>query len=238
MSWQVLFLTGLAMSLVLAVRCAAPEEGEVVSLPALAFTGANCIYLQAVRFHGGDGDRTHNPFLDNNPAKGLNPKVLDQWEGWFAEMDRRGIVVAFFFYDDSARIWDTGDRVGPAEERFIRALVDRFRHHRNLIWCVAEEYQEAYSRERVSRIAAVIRAADQHRHPIAVHQLNGLAFHFPDDPAIDQFAIQYNVADADALHAGLVRAFRAALGRLFISTADGYLACLTGRHPSGGQWKR
>ena len=30
-------------------------------------TGANSIYLQAVRSHGGDGDSTHNPFVNNDP---------------------------------------------------------------------------------------------------------------------------------------------------------------------------
>ena len=38
-------------------------------------TGANCIYLMAVRSHGGDGDKTHNPFIDNDPRKGIRVKV-------------------------------------------------------------------------------------------------------------------------------------------------------------------
>ena len=184
-------------------------------------TGANCIYLMAVRSHGGDGDRTQNPFIDHDPAKGINPKVLDQWEAWFAEMDKNGIVIFFIFYDDSARIWDTGDEVGEAEREFIRTLVDRFEHHRNLIWCVAEEYQEAFSPERVRRLAAEIRAADEYDHPIAVHKLHGLDFsEFADDPNIDQFAIQYNVKTAEALHRGVVAAWRDAAGRYNLNMAE------------------
>ena len=53
-------------------------------------TGANCIYLMAVRSHGGDGDKTHNPFIDNDPSKGINSKVLAQWEKWF--IDRKSVV--------------------------------------------------------------------------------------------------------------------------------------------------
>ena len=184
-------------------------------------TGANCIYLQAVRSHGGDGDRTHNPFVENDPAKGINVKVLDQWEQWFTEMDKNSIVIFFFFYDDSASIWKTGDRVGRAERNFIRALVRRFKHHKHLIWCVAEEYQERFSAKRVSNIAAEIRRADDRRHPIAVHKLSGLDFReFADDPNIDQFAIQYNAGTIGKLHDGIVRAWQRARGKYNLNMSE------------------
>jgi hypothetical protein len=48
-------------------------------------TGANSIYLMAVRSHGGDGDSSHNPFIDSNPASGLDQDILYQWETWFAD---------------------------------------------------------------------------------------------------------------------------------------------------------
>lgn len=183
-------------------------------------TGANCIYLMAVRSHGGDGNRTHNPFKDNNPSRGINPKVLDQWEMWFTEMDNNGIVIFFFFYDDSASIWNTGDRVGSAEKQFIHALVNCFEHHKNLIWCVAEEYQEAFSPQRVRRIAAEIRAADDHDHAIAVHKLSGLEFsEFADEPCIDQFAIQYGQS-ISGLHNGVVTAWNEAAGRYSLNMAE------------------
>jgi len=185
-------------------------------------TGANCIYLMAVRSHGGDGDKTHNPFVGNDPSKGVNKKVLDQWEGWFAEMDRNGIVIYFFIYDDSALVWRTGDKVEGEEREFLRALVNRFEHHENLIWCIAEEYQEALS---VKRVKSMIRAADDYDHAIAVHKLNGLSFkEFADDANIDQFAIQYNEQTAEALHDGMVRAWRDAKGRynLNMSEAKGF----------------
>ena len=47
----------------------------------------------------------------------------------------------------------TGEEVGQAEEKLIQALIDRFKHHRNLIWLVGEEALEAYPVERVRAIA-------------------------------------------------------------------------------------
>jgi hypothetical protein len=184
-------------------------------------TGANCIYMMAIRSHGGDGDKTHNPFVNNVPAKGVNPVVLDQWETWFTEMDESEIVIYLFLYDDSARIFRTGDRVSKEEKNFIHTVVNRFEHHRNLIWCVAEEYQEAMSAERVKKIAAEIRAADDYNHAIAVHKLNGLDFsEFAGEPNIDQFAIQYNVKTAEELHAGIVQAWKDAKGRYNLNMSE------------------
>lgn len=200
------------------------REGDQMALiNKLKGTGANAIYLMAVRSHGGDGDRTQNPFLDHDPAKGLNPAVLEQWESWFRHMDTNGIVIFFFFYDDSARIWDTGHRMGPQERTFVRALVERFRHHRHLIWVVAEEYQERYSAARVRNIAAEIRAADPVGHPIAVHKLRGLDFsEFAEDPHIGQFAIQYTAESPDAFHDAMVTAWRRARGRYNLNLAEGH----------------
>jgi len=198
------------------------RDGDQAKLIAkLTGAGANCIYIQAVRSHGGDGDHTHNPFVDNDPAKGLNEKVLAQWRTWLDALDRAGIVTVLFIYDDSARIWNTGDAVGPAEREFLTALVGRFKHMRNLIWCVAEEYQERYTARRVSNIAAVIRQADGFAHPIAVHKLSGLDFsEFADDPNIDQFAIQYNADSAARLHAGMLKAWSAAKGRYNLNMSE------------------
>jgi hypothetical protein len=199
----------------------------------LKATGANAIYFQAIRSHGGDGDSTHNPFVDNDPAKGVSMAVLDQWEGWFTEMDNNGIVSFFFFYDDSARVWNTGDTVGQSEKSFLETLVNRFKHHKHLIWVVAEEYAEAYSAARVSNIAAVIRAADDHQHVIAVHKNAGLGFNeFSNDPNVDQFAIQLGPASAATLHSNMVTAWNNAAGRYNnnLSEAHDWGTGATARH--------
>jgi pimeloyl-ACP methyl ester carboxylesterase len=193
-------------------------------------TGANSIYLIAVRSHGGDASRDaddpgdprfQNPFVDGDPSRGLDHDILDQWDIWFTEMDNNGIVIYFFFYDDGARIWDTGDTMGIEEQKFIRTIVRRLKHYKNLIWVIAEEYQEAYTAKRVSSIAAAIRAADDHNHVIAVHKHSGLDFaEFADDPYIDQFAVQYNVNTASELHRGMVSAWKKAVGRYNINMSE------------------
>jgi hypothetical protein len=198
------------------------RDGDQMALiEKLKGTGANCIYLMALRSHGGDGDRTHNPFVDNDPDKGINHVVLDQWDEWFTAMDEAGIAVFLFIYDDSARVWDTGDEVGEAEARFVRALVNRFEHHLNLIWCIAEEYAERLSPQRVRNLAALVREADDHDHPIAVHKNHGLDFaELADDPNINQFAMQYNVPTAAELHRGVVEAWKGARGRYNLNLAE------------------
>ncbi len=183
-------------------------------------TGANCLYLEIIRSHGGDGDETQNPFVEHDPAKGVNENILAQWEKWFTRMDAEGIVPLVFIYDDSACVWDTGDTVGEAERAFLETVVNRFEHHLNLVWCVAEEYSERYTPARVHAIAEVIRAADEHQHPIAVHNVDGLSFAFAEDPVIDQFAIQYNKPDALSLHQGVCSAWKSARGRYSLNLAE------------------
>jgi hypothetical protein len=197
------------------------RDGDQLDIVAkLAPTGANGIYLMAVRSHGGDGGPTENPFEDSDPSGALDADILDQWEIWLSAMDAAGITIFFFFYDDSASLWATGDSLGTEEQTFVTALVDRFKHHRHLIWVIAEEYSESFSAPRISAIAAAIAAADDKDHVIAVHQLNSLSFDFPADPHIDQFAIQYNVTTAAALHTGMVQTFQSAAGAYNINMAE------------------
>jgi hypothetical protein len=108
-----------------------------------------------------------------------------------------------------------------AERRFVTALVRRFGHLRHLIWCIAEEYAEVLPPARVSKLAALIRQTDPRGHAIAVHKNHGLDFsEFANDPSLDQFALQYNVATAEELHEGLVDAFRQAKGRYNLNLSE------------------
>ena len=187
----------------------------------LAANGGNSIYFEMIRSHGGDGNATHNPFVNNDPAQGLNAAVLDQWETWFTAMDQAGILIYAFFFDDSANVWGSGDSVPTAERDFLEAIVARFKHHQHLMWVVAEEYQEAFSATRIANMAAIIRAADDNHHPIGVHKLSGLSFsEFADNPNLDQFSIQYNVGNAQELHSGMVDAFADAAGRYNLNMSE------------------
>ncbi len=186
---------------------------QLALINTLASTGANSIYLMSVRSNGGDGGPTQNPWINDNPSNGLNNAILDQWETWFTEMDNNGIVIFFFFYDDSADPFG-GINMGVGEQQFVKDIVNRFRHHKNLIWVIAEDSQEALSISRISQIAAEIKANDP-IHPVANHQLSGLTFNHVDDPNLDQFAIQYNPIplSPQKLHDGMVTAWNNAAGR-------------------------
>lgn len=177
---------------------------QLILIDKLARTGANSIYMQAVRSHGGDGGDDENPFIDSDPSKGLDPDILHQWQTWFSEMDRNRIVIFFMFYDDSADPWG-GRTMGAIEQQFIADIVNRFKHHDHLIWCVAEEYSERLTTTRVSQIAGVIRANDS-KHAVAVHQLAGTSFDFADDPNLDQFAMQLKSASIDDYHSAILEA--------------------------------
>ncbi len=194
-------------------------------------TGANSIYVQAIRSHGGDGDSTHNPFINNDSTQGINTKVLDQWETWFTEMDNNRIVIYFFFYDDSINVsanlrWplDISGNLHPQEKNFIETVVSRFEHHKYLIWVVMEEVEEMGSDyiAHTKKIAETIRKGDDHNHVIAVHKRGGLNFFdFADDPNIDQFAIQYGVSSASEFQNGMVTAWNYGAGRYNLNMSEG-----------------
>ena len=64
-------------------------------------TGANAMYMQIIRSHGGDGDSTHNPFENSDPSQPLDQDILDQWETWFDAMGNAGIAIVLIIYDDA-----------------------------------------------------------------------------------------------------------------------------------------
>jgi CubicO group peptidase (beta-lactamase class C family) len=196
--------------------------------------GGNCIYMQIVRTHGGDagddprqivrthssGDPTQNPFVDSDPKKGLDERILSQWEEWFTAMDEHGILIYLFLYDDNASIWDTGNRVGQEEQRFVEGIVSRFQHHRNLIWMVAEESEERFSAKRVQRLAEVIRRVDPHGHIIGNHHLPGTGFKaWRKSGALNHFGMQL-LAQNDEVRQISIDALREADGHYQVILAE------------------
>ena len=179
----------------------------------------NSIYFQVIRSHGGDGDASHNPYINSDPANLLDEDIMQQWDAWFAAMDSAGIIMYFFIYDDSAGIW-SGDTVGVEESYLITTLVNRYKNLKNLVWVVAEEYSEKHSATRISNIASLIKSTDDNKHVVANHQLNGLTFDHANDPNIEQFAIQYNNTTIDGLHNGMVDAWNLANGRYSINMSE------------------
>lgn len=191
-------------------------------------TGANSIYLMSLRSHGGDGDSTENPFVNHNPEEGLNPAILNQWEKWFTVMDRNRITTFFFFFDDGARLAEPRAPLSERERSYIRDLVNRFEHHNYLVWCVAEEYQEAFTPEQIIDFATEIRKVDDYGHPIAVHKLSGTDFsEFEGSELVDQFAIQLgkpedpaDLAEPAEVHQKVLEAWRKAEGRFNLNLSE------------------
>jgi len=199
-------------------------------IASLARQSVNGLYVQVIRSHGGDGLPDHNPFIDNQPDKGLSDPVLSQWEEWLAELERHGVQVLFFIYDDESRIWETGDLVGREEREFVHSIVDRFERFSNIIWAVAEEYSESLSPLRASRIAAEIAAADDHSHPIAVHKLVSTEFYeFANDENIGVFAMQWDESGPAGLNRAVTKAWTESAGRysVIMSEAPGWGTGLT-----------
>ncbi len=203
---------------------------QITLINKLIGTDANSIYLMGIRSHGGDGDSSHNPFVNNDPNQGMNSAVLNQWETWFDLMDANGITIFFFFYDDSIRVsnslgWplDGSNNLHPQERLYIDTIVNRLEKYKHLIWVVMEEVQEMGSDyvAHAKAIAKRIKQVDDHDHVVAVHKLSGLSFTgFADDPNIDQFAIQYNKDSAEQLHDGMVTAWNNAAGKYNLNLAE------------------
>ena len=194
------------------------RDGDQAALiDKLATNGGNCIYLQVVRSHGGDGTPDHNPFVDSDPSKGVDMRILDQWEEWFTVMDRNGILIYLFFYDDGAVVWnakgESRNNVAPGERAFIQTVVDKFEHHKNLIWIVGEESDEAYSNERVRAIAQTIHEADDHAHIVGDHENSGTTFDaWEPGCAMTHFSMQFQAPGDDA-HAGAIEGFQKGQGK-------------------------
>jgi hypothetical protein len=190
--------------------------------------GGNAIYFQAVRSHGGDGPADHNPWRDPaDPRSGLNPAILAQWKGWLRGLHEAGVVAFFFVYDDGVHPFDDGGcaakgAVSLDEARFVADLVRSLSDQPNIVWVVQEELRyvgpteprqpcDEARRERMRRLARVIRANDPHPHPIGVHHNVGVAMEFADDPAIDVYLQQADTTKAratlDSLHASGVSGF-------------------------------
>lgn len=190
-------------------------------IDAIVGSGANIMWVTGIRSHGGDGNSTENPFLGNNASNGVNPAVLDQWDGWISQLDAAGVITFFTFYDDGTRVWNTGNSVSQAEKDFIAAVVNKFENYDNILWNVCEEYQEAFSQTRVSNLAAEIRLHDDHEHPIGAHQHESWQFHFANDPILD-FHAQHAGHDntPDELHTKVVNAYNYAAGRYHVIMSE------------------
>lgn len=179
------------------------RDGDQLELiEKMAGTGANSIHVISFRSkkYGGDGADDHNPFVDSDISKALDENILDQWETWFTEMDKNGIVIYFFIYDDEINLKDKvnwkmneSGQLHQQEHYFITSLVEKFKHHKNLIWVVMEGASKIHGHEEhLKKVAALVKETDNHNHPIGISENNKLDFYeYANDGNIDLFSLIY-----------------------------------------------
>lgn len=176
---------------------------------AIGKSGANAFHFMMFRMRRcnikDEGDDTHCPFIDFDPAKPLNEKVLDQWDGWLSELEARGVIVHLEFYNDATDVermgWtlDSQGNLHPDEERWIAGIVQRFKHHKNILWGIEESCNKLPRAwvPHFKRIARLIAETDNHNHPIVQsfvtsdtaerdrHPDGVMSGDYRDDPHID-----------------------------------------------------
>ena len=165
--------------------------GQSEMIARMARSGVNAFHclifrMQRCNFKK-EGDDQHCPFVDHDPAKPLNDAVLAQWEGWLTELERAGINVDFELYNDATDVelmgWqlDAKGNLHPDEHRFVTGIVNRFKHHKNILWSI-EESCNKLPRARTAhfkKIGEVIAKTDNYHHPIVQ------SFVVPGDPEGD-----------------------------------------------------
>ncbi len=147
----------------------------------LAGTGANTFHVLALRdsrynIEPGNGAPDCNPFVDSDISGKLDEDILSQWEGWLGEMEAAGLNVLFNFYNDfddyeDKAGWklDAQGNLHPQEKYFIEMLVNKFKHHKNLIWAIEESCNKLSraKQQRLKKIAELVARTDNYHHPIA-----------------------------------------------------------------------
>lgn len=165
--------------------------GQEEMIRRLAAAGVNAFHCQMFRMQRcnikGEGDDSHAPFVDHDPRQPLNEAVLTQWDGWLSEFEKHGIIVHLEFYNDATDVETMGWTLQPDgqlhadERRWVVGVVNRFKHHKNIIWGL-EESCNKLPRSRTPhfrKMAEEIARADNFHHPIVQ------SFVVPNDPEGD-----------------------------------------------------
>ena len=153
-------------------------------------------------------------------AVNIDADILNQWYSWFQTLDAAGIVVIFNFHDDLIDVlagkrmnWDlSGGNLHPQEQKYVDAVVNKFKTLKNLIWVVNESANKTYPATYVQRwkkIAARIRSLDTFLHPISIGLVvetdpnvtpnTGMSLYL-DDSNFDQIMVQHVQPTSDRRH--------------------------------------
>ncbi len=147
----------------------------------IAGTGANTFHVLVMRdsrynLEAGNGAPDANPFVDSDISGKLDEDILRQWEGWLDQLEAAGVNVLFNFYNDfddyeDKAGWrlDADGNLHPQEKYLITTLVERFKHHKNIIWALEESCNKLSRarQQRLMKVAELIAGVDDFHHPIA-----------------------------------------------------------------------
>jgi len=144
----------------------------------LVKSGVNAFHCQMFRMRRcnikDEGNDTHCPFVNFDPAQPLNDAILDQWDGWISQLEKAAVSIHLEFYNDATDVemmgWtlDENDNLHPDEKRMFEGIVKRFKHHKNIIWGIEESVNKLPSARtpHFMKLSELIAQVDNHHHPI------------------------------------------------------------------------
>ena len=187
----------------------ASQQERTAAIDYLASTGCNILYFGMVNAGPGDGgpEEKVTPWrggFDNPDFDTICLDFMNRLEEVLDHMAGRGIVAHLVFYlDDCPKI---ARSITPEqEELWFRYTVARFGCYPDLIWNLAEEYEEVFDLEWCESRAALLKKYDPLNHPVTVHQLSGDSFVGAGSGNFDLTALQYNTTDPDSLNAAILK---------------------------------
>jgi Domain of unknown function (DUF5060) len=185
------------------------QQERKEELDYLASAGVNILYFGMVNAGPGDGGPGEkvtpwrggfdSPDFDTICLDFMNrlEEVLDHMAG----LDLVAHVV--FYLDDCGGISNTITE--EQEELWFRYTSARFGSYPNLIWNLAEEYEEQFDIQWCESRAAWLKKYDQLKHPVTVHQLSADNFALAGSPDFDLTALQFNFTDPDSLNDAILK---------------------------------
>jgi len=193
----------------------ATQQQRFEEIDYLASVGCNILYFGMVNAGPGDGlpEEKVTPWrggFDSPDFETICLDFMNRLEEVLDRMEKRDIVAHLVFYLDDcggiARKITSGQ-----EELWFRYTIARFGSYPNLVWNLAEEYEEVFDLEWCESRAALLKKYDPLSHPVTVHQLSGESFAPAGSPNFDLTALQYNTTDPDSLNRLILKVRRQVL---------------------------
>ena len=163
------------------------DRQRLEAIDYLASEGCNILYFGLVNAGPGDGgpDRQVHPWIGDSEGKPdfdrLCLDFMNRLERVLDRMRERGLVAHIVFYlDDCCGI---SNQITPEQEtRWFRYMLARFGSYPDIIWNLAEEYEEYFTDHGARNAPRCLHQADPLHHPVTVHVLTKDFFPFAGNP--------------------------------------------------------